>query len=82
MPAASHKGAIALGLVYIPVNLYNAVSEGSVSFNQLDRDSGAWIKYKKVRVDTSEEVKPPFFYPPQSVYLLSACTLITRFNQN
>ena len=43
MPAASHKGAIAFGLVYIPVNLYNTVSEGGDSFNQLDRGSGARI---------------------------------------
>ena len=58
IPAASHKGAIAFGLVYILVNLYNAVSDGGVSFNQLDRESGARIKYKKVRADTGEEVKP------------------------
>lgn len=58
MPAAAHKGAIAFGLVYIPVSLYTAVSEGGVSFNQLHKDSMARIRYKKVRADTGEEVPP------------------------
>lgn len=56
MPAAAHSGAIAFGMVYIPVKLYTAVSEGGVRFNQLHAQSGSRIKYKKVREDTGEEV--------------------------
>lgn len=58
MAAAAHKGAIAFGLLYIPVALYTAVSETGISFNQLTRDGKARIKYKKVREDTGEEVPP------------------------
>lgn len=58
MPAAAHSGAIAFGLVYIPIKLYTAVSEGGVRFNQLHAASGSRIKYKKVREDTGAEVAP------------------------
>ena len=54
MPTAAHKGAIAFGRVYIPVALYSAVREQSVSFNQLHRDSLSRIKYEKARADTGE----------------------------
>lgn len=57
MPAAAHTGAISFGLLYIPIKLYTAISQGGVSFNQLHRDSHARINYKKVRKDTGEEVK-------------------------
>lgn len=57
MPAASHSGAIAFGLVHIPVKLYNATSEGGFSLNQLHRESMSRIGYKKIRKDTGEEVK-------------------------
>lgn len=56
MPAAAHSGAIAFGMVYIPIKLYTAISEGGVRFNQLHAGSGSRIKYKKVREDTGEEV--------------------------
>ena len=58
MPAAAHRGAIAFGMVHIPVSLYTAISTNSVSFNQLHRDSHARIRYKKVREDTGQEVAP------------------------
>lgn len=58
MPAAAHTAAIAFGLVFIPVKLYTAVSEDRTSFNQLHVTSHARIRYKKVREDTGEEVKP------------------------
>jgi len=58
MPAAAHKGAIAFGLVYIPVQLFTAISENRVSLNQLHKGSMARIRYKKVREDTGEEVAP------------------------
>lgn len=58
MPAAAHSGAIAFGLVYIPIKLYTAVSEGGIRFNQLHAASGSRIKYKKVREDTGVEGRP------------------------
>ena len=58
MPTAAHKGAIAFGLVYIPVSLYTAVRETGVSFHQLHEASMARIKYQKVRADTGEPVPP------------------------
>jgi DNA end-binding protein Ku len=56
MARAFWSGSISFGLVNIPVKLYNAVSRKSVSFNQLDADSGARIKLKKVSAETGEEV--------------------------
>jgi DNA end-binding protein Ku len=51
------SGSISFGLVNIPVKLYAAVSRKNVSFNQLDRTSGARIRYKKVSADTGDEVR-------------------------
>lgn len=45
--AVAHKGAISFGLVYIPVNLYTAVGDSGVSFNQLHKVCKQRIKYKK-----------------------------------
>jgi DNA end-binding protein Ku len=50
------SGSISFGLVNIPVKLYAAVSRKSVRFNQLDRTSGARIRYKKVSAETGDEV--------------------------
>ena len=36
--AVAQKGAITFGLVYIPVDLYAAVPDNHLRFNQLDRD--------------------------------------------
>ena len=56
MPRAMWSGSISFGLVNIPVKLYSAVSRKSVRFNQIDRNSGARIKYKKVSADSGDEV--------------------------
>ena len=50
------SGSISFGLVNIPVKLYTAVSRKSVRFNQIDRNSGARIRYKKVSAETGDEV--------------------------
>ena len=47
MAAASHKGGISFGLVYIPVALYTATKEENISFNQLHKECGNRIKQKK-----------------------------------
>ena len=49
------SGSISFGLVNIPVKLYTAVSRKSVRFNQIDKNSGSRVRYKKVAADTGEE---------------------------
>ena len=56
MPRAIWSGSISFGLVNIPVKLYNAVSRKTVSFNQLDRRTGARIKHKQVSAADGDEV--------------------------
>lgn len=55
MPAA-HKGAISFGLVHIPVALYTATQDNDIHFNQLCREDGSRIKYKKVCTKCGKEV--------------------------
>ena len=56
MPRPVWTGTISFGLVAIPVKLFHAVREQSVSFNQLDDRTMARIKYKKVSALDGEEV--------------------------
>jgi DNA end-binding protein Ku len=60
MPRSIWKGAIAFGLVNIPVELYSAVSssEGRVKFRQLHSKDQSPIKYD--RVCTKEEKSVPY----------------------
>jgi DNA end-binding protein Ku len=46
--AVAHKGAISFGLVNIPVVLYTATQDISISFNQLHKTAKQRIKYKKL----------------------------------
>ena len=48
MPRVVWKGSISFGLVTIPVHLFSAVSRKTVRFNQLDEQTGARVRYKKV----------------------------------
>lgn len=50
------KGAIAFGLVNIPVKLYSAVESSSLDFDMLDRKDHAKIRFKRVNEDTGREV--------------------------
>jgi DNA end-binding protein Ku len=43
-------------LVSIPIKLYSAVAQKDISFHQIDRKSGARIKYKRVSAKTGREV--------------------------
>jgi DNA end-binding protein Ku len=56
MPRAIWSGAVSFGLVNVPVKLYSALSRKSVSFNQIDSNSGARVKQKRVSAETGEEV--------------------------
>ena len=46
--AATHKGAISFGLVHIPIALHTATQDNDIRFNQLCKEDGSRVKYKKV----------------------------------
>jgi DNA end-binding protein Ku len=56
MPRAVWKGAIAFGLVHIPVALYPASQETEVDFDWLDRRSMDPVGYKRINKRTGKEI--------------------------
>src|SRR5262245_60834226 len=56
MPRAVWKGAIAFGLVHIPVALYPASQETEVDFDWLDKRSLDPVGYKRVNKRTGKEI--------------------------
>jgi DNA end-binding protein Ku len=56
MATPQWKGSLTFGLVTVPVGLYAAISEHSVSFNQIDRETHRRIRYRKVADGTDTEV--------------------------
>lgn len=54
--AVSHRGAISFGMVHIPVGLYTATQDNDIHFNQLCREDGSRVKYKKVCAGCGKEV--------------------------
>lgn len=56
VPRPAWTGSISFGMVTIPVRLVPAVRRKSVSFNQIDVESHARIRYRKVSDTTGEEV--------------------------
>jgi DNA end-binding protein Ku len=50
------SGTISFGLVNVPVQAYTAVRDHDVHFHQLDKKSGARIRYKKVSEKSGREV--------------------------
>ena len=58
MPRVIWKGSISFGLVTIPVQLFSAVSRKTVRFNQLDTETGARVRYKKVSSADDSELSP------------------------
>lgn len=57
MPRSNWKGSISFGLVNIPIILFNSEdpSQG-VAFKQINRKTGAKIKYKRIDAETGKEV--------------------------
>ena len=55
--AVAHRGAISFGLVHIPVGLYTAAQDNDIHFNQLCREDGSRVRYKKVCSSCGKEVK-------------------------
>lgn len=56
MPRAIWKGAIAFGLVHVPVGLYPATQDNEIDFDWLDRRSMDPVGYKRVNKRTGREV--------------------------
>jgi len=57
MPRAIWKGAIAFGLVHVPVALYPATSESEIDFDWLDKRSMDPVGYKRVNKRTGKEIE-------------------------
>lgn len=55
--AVAHKGAISFGLVHIPIQMYKATQDVSISFNQLCKETHARVKYKKYCANCEKELK-------------------------
>ena len=55
--AVSHRGAISFGLVHIPVGLYTATQDNDIHFNQICKEDGSRVKYKKVCANCGKEVR-------------------------
>jgi len=51
------SGAIGFGLVTIPVKLYSATEESSLSLDMLDKKDQAHIRFKRVNENTGKEVE-------------------------
>lgn len=56
MARAIWSGAISFGLVNVPVKAYTAVRDHRVHFHQLEKGSGARIRYEKVSEESGDEV--------------------------
>ena len=56
MPRAVWKGAIAFGLVHVPVALYPASAESEIDFDWLDKRSMDPVGYKRINKRTGKEI--------------------------
>src|ERR1700733_13004012 len=56
MPRALWKGAISLGLIYVPVELYTASKENTLPLHILDSRDFAPVGYQRVNKTTGKEV--------------------------
>lgn len=54
--AATMKGAISFGLLHVPISLHTATQDNDIHFNQLCREDGSRVKYKKVCANCGKEV--------------------------
>lgn len=54
--AATMKGAISFGLLHVPISLHTATQDNDLKFNQLCREDGSRVKYKKVCANCGKEV--------------------------
>jgi DNA end-binding protein Ku len=56
MARAIWSGSVTFGLVNVPVKAYTAVRDHEVHFHQLEKGTGARIRYQKISEKTSKEV--------------------------
>jgi DNA end-binding protein Ku len=56
LPTAIWTGSISFGLVTVPVRLVSATRSQDVRFHQLEAETGARIRYRRVSEKTGEEV--------------------------
>lgn len=56
MATSLWTGSISFGLVAIPVKMYTASRSHEISFNQLHRETGNRIRYRKIDEGTGDEV--------------------------
>ncbi len=54
--AVSHRGAISFGMVHIPVGLYTATQDNDIHFNQICKEDGSRVKYKKICSGCGKEI--------------------------
>ena len=54
--AYSYKGAIAFGLIYIPVTLHLVIKNNDISFNLIEKNTNSRILYKKTCVDCNDKI--------------------------
>lgn len=58
MAQTSYKGAIGFGLVHIPISLYTAAQDNDIQFNQLCKEDGSRVQYKRTCRSCGKEVGP------------------------
>jgi DNA end-binding protein Ku len=56
MPRPVWSGSVSFGLVNVPVRAFSAVRDHDVHFHQIEKDTGARIRNRKVSDETGEEV--------------------------
>lgn len=74
--AATQKGAISFGLVHIPVALHTATQDSDIHFNQICKEDGSRVKYKKVcahcqKEVTSQDIVKGFEYEPGKYVIMN-----------
>ncbi len=52
--AYSYKGALAFGLVYIPISLIVGIKENDIGFNMLEKKTKSRVRYRKTCVDCND----------------------------
>ncbi|GAA4425939.1 Ku protein [Georgenia halophila] len=57
MARAIWTGALAFGLVNVPVGLYAATQDKTIHFRQFERGTSSRIRYRRVNEDTGKEVE-------------------------
>ena len=57
MPRSIWKGAIAFGLVHVPVALYPASQEDDIDFDWLDKRSMDPVGYQRINKRTGKTIK-------------------------